>query len=47
MREHRLSVREACAKFTISAFSGYCQWERLYDGGGVETLTDSRRREKR
>lgn len=46
MREHRLSVREVCAKFTIPAFSTVYQWERLYDEGGVEALTDSRRRKK-
>lgn len=46
MREHRLSVREVCAKFTIPAFSTVCQWERLYDEGGLEALTDSRRRKK-
>lgn len=46
MREHRLSVREACAKFTIPVFSTVCQWERLYDEGGLEALTDSRRRKK-
>ena len=47
MREHRLSVREVCAKFTIPAFSSVCQWERLYDEGGLEALTDPRRRKKR
>lgn len=47
MREHRLSVREVCAKFTIPAFSTVCQWERLYDEGGTEALTDSRRRKKK
>lgn len=46
MREHRLSVRAVCAKFTISAFSTVCQWERQYDEGGLEALTDSRRRKK-
>lgn len=46
MREHRLSVREACAKFTIPAFSSVCQWERRYDEGGLEALTDNRRRKK-
>ncbi|GAB7263333.1 hypothetical protein DZJ_32990 [Dickeya ananatis] len=46
MREHRLSVREGCTKFTIPAFSSVCQWERLYDEGGFEAFTDSRRRKK-
>ncbi len=46
MREHQLSVRETCAKFTIPAFSTVSQWERLYDEGGLEALTDSRRRKK-
>lgn len=46
MREHRLSVREVCAKFPIPAFSSVCQWERLYDEGGLEALTDNRRRKK-
>lgn len=46
MREHRLSVREVGAKFTIPAFSPVCQWERLYDEGGFEALTDTRRRKK-
>ena len=46
MREHRLSVREVCAKFTIPAFSTVSQWERLYDEGGLEALTASRRRKK-
>ncbi|MGV3346590.1 helix-turn-helix domain-containing protein [Enterobacteriaceae bacterium LUAb1] len=45
-REHRLSVREVCAKLTIPAFSTVCQWERLYDEGGLAALTDSRRRKK-
>lgn len=36
MREHRLSVREVCAKFTIPAFSTVLLWERLYDEGGLE-----------
>lgn len=47
MREHRLSIREVCAKFTIPAFSTVSQWQRLYDDGGLESLTDSRRRKKR
>lgn len=39
----RLTTRH----FTCSpAFSTVCQWERLYDEGGSETLTDSRRRKK-
>lgn len=46
MREHRLPVREVSAKFTIPAFSTVSQWERLYDEGGLETLTDNRRRKK-
>ncbi|EQB7510035.1 helix-turn-helix domain-containing protein, partial [Escherichia coli] len=46
MREHRLSVREVCAKFTIPAFSTVLLWERLYDEGGLEALTDSRRGRK-
>jgi len=46
MRENRLSIREACAKFAIPAFSSVCQWERLYDEGGLEALTDNRRRKK-
>lgn len=46
MRGHQLSVREVCAKFTIPAFSTVCQWERLYDEGGLEALTDSRSRKK-
>ncbi|MEG2569234.1 MAG: IS3 family transposase, partial [Acinetobacter sp.] len=46
MREHRLSVREVSAKFTIPAFSTVSQWERLYDEGGLETLTDNRRKKK-
>lgn len=46
MREQRLSVREVCAKFIIPAFSSVCQWERLYDEGGLEALTDTRRRKK-
>lgn len=46
MREHLLSVREVCAKFAIPAFSTVCQWERLYDEGGLEALTDNRRRKK-
>ncbi|WP_034461811.1 IS3 family transposase, partial [Buttiauxella noackiae] len=29
MREHRLSVREVCATFSIPAFSTVCEWERL------------------
>ncbi len=46
MREHRLSVREVCAKFTIPAFSSVCQWIRLYDDGGLEALKDNSRRKK-
>ncbi|MGG8924964.1 helix-turn-helix domain-containing protein, partial [Escherichia coli] len=46
MREHRLSVREVCVKFTIPAFSTVLLWERLYDEGGLEALTDSRRGRK-
>jgi len=46
MRENQLSIREACAKFAIPAFSSVCQWERLYDEGGLEALTDNRRRKK-
>jgi transposase len=46
MRERQMSVREACAKFTIPAFSSVCQWKRLYDEGGIEALTDNRRRKK-
>lgn len=46
MREHRLSVREVCARFIIPAFSSVCQWERLYDGGGIEALTVNRGRKK-
>lgn len=46
MREHHLSVREVCAKFTIPAFSSVCQWERLYDEGGLAALADNRRRKK-
>ena len=46
MREHCLSVREVCAKFAIPAFSSVCQWERLYDEGGFDALTDNRRRKK-
>lgn len=46
MREHHLSVREVCAKFTIPAFSSVCQWERLYDEWGLAALADSRRRKK-
>ncbi len=46
MREHRLSVREVCATFSIPAFSTVCEWERLYDEGGLQALTDNRRRKK-
>jgi transposase len=46
MREHHLSVREVCAVFAIPAFSTVCQWERLYDAGGTEALSDNRRRKK-
>lgn len=46
MREHLLSVREVSAKFTIPAFSTVSQWERLYDEGELEALTDNRRRKK-
>ncbi|ARU93571.1 transposase [Tatumella citrea] len=46
MREHRLSVREVCAKFAIPAFSSVCLWERLYDEGGIEALKVNRGRKK-
>ena len=47
MREHLLSARQASAKFNIPAFTSVCQWERLYDAGGLEALKNNNRRRKR
>jgi transposase len=47
MRDHLLSARQVSAKFNIPAFTPVCQWERLYDEGGLEALKDNRRGRKR
>ena len=47
MRGHFLSARQVSAKFNIPSFSTVCQWERLYDQGGLQALRDNRRGRKR
>lgn len=46
-KQHHLSIRETATLFKIPSPSTVRVWERLYDEGGIQALTDNRGRNKR
>jgi transposase len=46
MRDHNASQRDVAAKFNIPAITTIGIWERLYDNGGIDALSNKRGRPK-